>query len=61
MKFARCQKQKGGADCGLFAIAFATAIAFGKRPGKIKFVQEELRSHLVTCLNKGEMSLFPCK
>ena len=61
VKFARCQKQKGGADCGLFAIAFATAIAFGKQPGKIKFVQEELRSHLVTCLNKGEMSLFPCK
>jgi len=61
VKFARCQKQKGGIDCGLFSIAFATAIAFGKQPGKLKFVQEELRSHLVTCLNKGEMSLFPCK
>ena len=30
MKFAHCQKQKGGADCGLFAIVLATAIAFGK-------------------------------
>ena len=61
LKFACCHKQKGGADCGLFAIAFATAIAFGKQPGKLKFIQEELRGHLVTCLNKGGMSLFPCK
>ena len=61
LKFARCHKQKGGADCGLFAIAFATAIAFGKQPGKLKFIQEELRGHSVTCLNKGGMSLFPCK
>jgi len=29
---SRCQKQKGGNDCGLFAIANATAIAFGKNP-----------------------------
>ena len=26
------QKQTGSADCGLFAIAFATSIAFGKDP-----------------------------
>ena len=61
MKFTRCQKQVGGADCGLFAIAFATAIAFGKPPNKLKLVQQELRSHLVSCFNKGRMSLFPCK
>ena len=61
MKFTRCQKQVGGADCGLFAIGFATAIAFGKPPNKLKLVQQELRSHLVSCFNKGRMSLFPCK
>ena len=27
------QKQAGGCDCGLFAIAFATALANGKQPG----------------------------
>ena len=61
LKFAHCQKQVGGADCGLFAIAFATAIAFDKPPSKLKLVQQELRSHLVNCFNKGKMSLFPCK
>jgi len=43
VKFACCQKQKGGADCGLFSIPFATTIAFGNQPDKLKFVQEELR------------------
>ena len=28
------QKQAGGSDCGLFAIAFATALLNGKQPGK---------------------------
>ena len=27
------QKQVGGSDCGLFAIAFATALVNGKQPG----------------------------
>ena len=27
------EKQAGGCDCGLFAIAFATALANGKQPG----------------------------
>jgi len=57
LKFAHCQKQVGGADCGLFTIAFATAIAFGKPPSKLKLVQQELRSHLVNCFNKGKMSV----
>ena len=61
IKFTRCQKQVGGTDCGLFAIAFATAIAFNKLPNKLKLVQQDLRSHLVSCFNKGMMSLFPCK
>ena len=61
LKFARCQKQVGPEDCGLFAIAFATAIAFGKLPSKLKLVQHDLRAHLVNCFNKGKMSLFPCK
>ena len=39
VKFAHCQKQNGGADCGLLSIVFATAIPFGKQPGKLKFIQ----------------------
>ena len=33
------QKQKGVKYCGLFAIAYATALAFGENPSKIKFCQ----------------------
>ena len=61
IKVARSQKQTGGTDCGLFAIAISTAIAFGKNPGKLKLHQETLRSHLVNCFNKKLISLFPCK
>ena len=40
---SHCQKQKGGADWGLFAIANVTAmIAFGKNPCKLQFMQASL-------------------
>ena len=58
---SRSQKQKGTADCGLFAIANATAIAHGKNPSKLKFNQESMRVHLIDCFNHKHMSLFPCK
>ena len=61
MTFSRCQKQIGGADCGLFVIVSATALAYGKQASKMRFVQEELRAHFVNCINKGVMSLLPCK
>ena len=32
LHFADVQLQSGGSDCGLFAIAYATALAFGKHP-----------------------------
>lgn len=32
---AHCQRQKGGADCELFAITFTTAIAFGVDPSRL--------------------------
>ena len=42
---SRCQKQIGGKDCGLFAIAFAVALVFNKCPSKLKFMQQKMRSH----------------
>ena len=58
---SRCQKQTGGMDCGLFAIAFAVALVFNLRPSKLKFNQQKMRSHLVECFTKQEMTPFPCK
>jgi hypothetical protein len=43
--------QAGGCDCGLFAVAFATALANGIPPGKFK--------HLYMCLQKDQTVMFP--
>lgn len=61
IKMSQCRKQKGSKDCGVYAIAFATAIAFGQNPGRQNFKQEEMRAHLVNCFNKNQISVFPCK
>ena len=43
----RCtQRQIGGSDCGLFAIANAVPLANGQDPGRIRFHQEQMRPHL---------------
>lgn len=59
LNFVNVQKQKGGSDCGLFAIAISTAISNGLNPSRIIFDQAAMRSHLVTCLNNKKMTLFP--
>jgi len=53
------QKQKGGNDCRLFAIAYATAIAFHQFPVKKTFRQESMRAHLVTCFKLDKILPFP--
>ena len=52
------QKQEGGTDCGLFAIATATALSNGINSWN--FDQSALRSHLVNCFKQDFMSVFPC-
>ena len=61
LKFMDVQIQSGGYDCGLFAIAFATAIVLGNEPGKFFFDQSVMRRHLKNCLESENMSLFPVK
>ena len=41
-KMIAVQRQRGGVDCVLFAIAMATAIAFGIDPASQEFNQGEL-------------------
>ena len=53
------QVQAGGSDCGPFAIAFATALAFGKNPEDYYFDQDALRPHLIKCFESGKMEFFP--
>ena len=53
------QKQQGIVDCGLFAIAFATCLACGHDPSSYQFNQNEMRSHLFTCLQQQHLTEFP--
>ena len=50
-------KSMGMKDCGLYAIAFATALAFGQNPSKLTFHQKSMQSHFVTCLEQESHSL----
>ena len=51
------QKQLGFKDCGLFAIAFATHLAFGRT--RFVFQQDSMRQHLVDCIEKQNICVFP--
>ena len=53
--------QAGGSDCGLFAIANATALCCGENPGKYLYEQQLMREHLCKCFESRKMSFFPVK
>jgi hypothetical protein len=53
------QMQVGSADCGLFALAFTTAIVHGHDPTELYFDQWKMRSHLIDSLEKKEPVMFP--
>ena len=42
------------ADCSLFAIAFATTLAYGEQPGHCLFDQNKVRQHQLKSLQEGE-------
>ena len=54
--------QLGVDDCGLYAIAFATALAVNYDPATLyakKFKQNEMRTHLISCLQNNYFIDFP--
>ena len=53
------QRQGNGSDCGLFSIAFMTALCYGMDPTQILFDQSALRHHLITSFEKKAMTPFP--
>ena len=58
-KFSNVYMQTNGHDCGLYAIANATALAFGRDPSKEQYIPSKLREHLIQCLEDKEMRPFP--
>ena len=58
VQFPCTQKQKGGSDCGVFAIAFAFHTAMGDNISGLQFDQLKMRRHLMKCLRKQKFPLF---
>ena len=55
----KTQHQKDGVSCGLFAIANATALAFGLNPSELVYDQSDLRSHFILCCLNKKIQPFP--
>ena len=58
-RYRLCEAQNGSADCGLFALAFASVLASGKHPSSHHFDHQRMRAHLHACLTTGTFSAFP--
>ena len=61
LNFLDVQMHAVGSDCGVFALAFATAICCGHSPGKFQFDQQLMRTHLIGSLEKQQFTMFPIK
>ena len=59
LDFVPCQQQTNGSDCGVFAIAFAVALAIATDPTHVTFDISRMRPHLVTCLKDRKLNMFP--
>ena len=58
LHFQAVQVQRGSTDCGIFAIAFVTSLCYGEDPVQTNYVQHELRSHLLNCLERRHLTTF---
>ena len=52
-------QQTNGTDCGVFAIAFATALCHNLNPASLKFNRRMIRQHLWNSLQNGKIAMFP--
>ena len=60
VRFIDVEQQTNNSDCGVYAIAYATtSLCFSEDISCIQFCVSKMRSHLVSCLEKGQMSPFP--
>ena len=59
VEFVDVQKQFGSSDCGVYAIAYTTALSLGQDPGTLVFFQSEMRRHLFKMLKEKKLTMFP--
>ena len=61
LRFIDVQRQNGGGDCALFAIANTVALCLGQDPHLIRYDQSQMRSHLFESFQQGKLTSFPEK
>ena len=59
VRFGNTNKQAEFDDCGLFAAAYCTTLAFGQNPSSFVYDQSALRKHLINCLEAQRIEPFP--
>jgi hypothetical protein len=58
---ADVQTQRGGNDCGLFALEFITSLCENHNPCELNYIQHKLRPHLIKCFESKKISQFPIR
>lgn len=53
------QRQKGGDDCGLFALANLVEVMHGQDPRKARYDKSKMRAHVYSCLTMQRWEAFP--
>ena len=48
-------------DSGVYAIAFAVSLAFGKESAHLYYDNSKMRTHLLNCIESGILTEFPSK
>ena len=59
MTFLPVQKQPDSCNCGAFAIAYAAELLDGQCPSDAVFDVNEMRKHLIKCLENQILTPFP--
>ena len=59
VEYVNVQYQLGSDDCGLFAIANACEMCFGRDPSVVKYTQKDMRKHLVKAFDTLKLMQFP--
>ena len=61
LQFIEVQRQNGGGDCTLFAIANTVALCNKQDHHLVRYDQSQMRRHLCECYEGGKLTPFPEK
>lgn len=48
-------------DSGVYTIAFAVSLAFGREASDLLYENSKMRTQLLNCINSSVLAEFPCK